>query len=89
MHANMLLDDEELKNIDSSNFKIGELNTDNQAQHRDLFGEFEEEDLLDGITTPPENQYMDDEKNLDGASALSTPMFNKNQRHKNEEYNYK
>ena len=76
-----MMDDEELKNIDQ--FK-----TDENSAHPG-FNKYEDEDLLEGIITPPENEYSEDEdKNIDQASAFSTPMFNKNQRHKNEEYIY-
>jgi hypothetical protein len=39
-----------------------------------MFGEFEDEDLLEGLKTPPENEIIGE----DIDSALSTPMFNKN-----------
>jgi len=39
-----------------------------------MFGEFEDEDLLEGLKTPPENDIGGNE-DLD--SVMSTPMFNK------------
>jgi hypothetical protein len=39
----------------------------------------EDEDLLDGLQTPPDSSYLTHEKELDEISVQSTPMFNKKQ----------
>jgi len=47
---------------------------DKSSSSNDFFMEFEDEDLLEGLQTPPESQTM---QILDDISVLSTPMFNK------------
>jgi hypothetical protein len=39
-----------------------------------MFGEIDDEDLLEGLKTPPDNEILG--QNID--SSMSTPMFNKN-----------
>ena len=46
----------------------------------------DDDDILEGIQTPPEHIQQIVEKNLDNISVLSTPMFNKNYNEINGRY---
>ncbi|CDW85306.1 UNKNOWN [Stylonychia lemnae] len=67
--------------IERNHDSFNQLDFHLRSQNKDVFielDELEEDDILDGIQTPPESYKWIIEKNLDKVSVLSTPMFNRN-----------